>query len=54
METSSPKQYLGFGIAPQASRETRDCPRVNLASSIEPLTNLPLFKTAQELDTTSR
>jgi hypothetical protein len=54
METSSPKQYLGFGIALQAGRETRDCPRIRLVSSAEPLTKLPLFKLRKKLDTTRR
>jgi len=49
METSGPKQYLGFGIAPPAGRETRDCPRISLALSAEPLTKLPLFKQRKNL-----
>jgi hypothetical protein len=49
METSSPKQYLGFGIAPQAGRETRDCPRLSLGLPAEPLTKLPLFKQRKNL-----
>jgi hypothetical protein len=49
METSSPKQYLGFGIAPQAPRETRDCPRLSLGLAAEPLTKLPLFKQRKNL-----
>jgi hypothetical protein len=49
METSSPKQYLGFGIAPQAGRETREGPRISLALSAEPLTKLPLFKQRKNL-----
>jgi len=49
METSSPKQHLGFGIAPQAGRETRDRPRISLALSAEPLTKLPLFKQRKNL-----
>jgi hypothetical protein len=49
METSSPKQYLGFGMAPQAGRETRNRPRISLALSAEPLTKLPLFKRRKNL-----
>jgi len=49
METSSPKQYLGFGIAPQVGRQTREGPRISLASSAEPLTKLPLFKQRKNL-----
>jgi hypothetical protein len=49
METSSPKQYLGFSIAPQAGRETRNRPRLSLALSPEPLTKLPLFKQRKNL-----
>jgi len=49
METSSPKQYLGFGIAPQVDRQTREGPRISLALSAEPLTRLPLFKQRKNL-----
>jgi hypothetical protein len=49
METSSPKQYLGFGIAPQAGRETQDCPPISIGLAAEPLTKLPLFKQRKNL-----
>jgi hypothetical protein len=49
METSSQKQYLGFGIAPQADRGTRDCPHLSLALPVAPLTRLPLFQQRKNL-----
>jgi hypothetical protein len=49
METSGPNQHLGFGIAPQAGRETREGPRISLVLSAEPLTKLPLFKQRNNL-----
>jgi hypothetical protein len=49
METSSPKQYLGLGMAPQAGRETRVCPRPSLGLAAEPLANLPLSEQRKNL-----
>jgi hypothetical protein len=42
METSSPEQYLGFGMAPQGGRNGGDCPPLSLALLAVLLTKLPL------------
>jgi hypothetical protein len=49
METSSPRQYPGFGIAPQAGQGLRDCPPISLALFAVLLTKLPLSKQRKKL-----
>jgi hypothetical protein len=49
METSSPKQYLGFGVAPQAGQGLRHCPAISLAWLAVLLTKLPPSKQRKNL-----
>jgi hypothetical protein len=41
METSLPKQNLGFGVAPQAGQGSRHCPAISLAWLAVLLMKLP-------------